>query len=141
MSSTDQPDSPTSPRLLDRVKREMRLRHMSIRTEQVYVRWILAFLRYHRNRQGKWVHPAKLGSDSVNQFDYSAADRNVAASTQNQALSAILFLYSQVLSLELKFDAQRAKRPRGLPVVTSRPTRCEEFWERFPQAHSGLWPG
>ena len=106
--------------LLEQVRRAMRLRHMSIRTEESYVRWIVEFLQFHKRLTGQWVHPLQLGNDQVNQFlTYLAADRNVAASTQNQALSALLFLYSQVLKQAIVFDAQRAKRPKRLPVVLS----------------------
>lgn len=107
-------------KLLDRVRREMRLRHMSIRTEEAYVRWITEFLRYHKVRHGDWIHPAELGSFEVNDYlTYLAVDRRVAASTQNQALSAILFLYKQILKVDVELNAQRAKRSEHLPVVLS----------------------
>ena len=111
-------DKPGS--LLDRVRREMRVRHMSIRTEEAYVGWIRKFLVYHKEQQGDWKHPNEMGSEEVNEFlTWLAADRNVAASTQNQALSALLFLFTQILKSELVFDAKRAKRPERLPVVLS----------------------
>jgi integron integrase len=106
--------------LIERVRRELRLRHMSIRTEEAYVRWIVDFLRFFKDQRGEWVHPSELGSDQINEFlTMLAVQRNVAASTQNQALSSILFLYKRILKLEIKFDAMRAKRPERLPVVLS----------------------
>ena len=77
------------PRLLDQARHAMRTRHMSLRTEQAYVRWIREFLQYHRQQRGQWVHPEQLGNPEINQFlTMLAVERNVAASTQNQALSA-----------------------------------------------------
>ncbi len=105
-------------RLSDRVRDALRLRHMSIRTEQAYLSWIDQFLRYHRDKAGQWVHPLEMGSDEVNDFlTMLAVKRMVAANTQNQALSALLFLYSKVLEKDIRLDAVRAKRPERLPVV------------------------
>jgi site-specific recombinase XerD len=106
--------------LLERVRQETRWRHMSIRTEETYVHWIARFLRFHKARSGHWIHPSELGSDAVNGFPTSlAVEGQVAASTQNQALSAILFLHRNVLKSEVRFDAARAKKPARLPVVLS----------------------
>ncbi len=106
--------------LLQQVRNLTRQLHLSIRTEQAYVQWIEGFLRYHRDRTGDWQHPAQMGSDEVNQFlTYLAVERKVAASTQNQALSALLFLFRNVLKQEIVFDAARAKKPERLPVVLS----------------------
>ncbi len=108
------------PQLVERVRREMRTRHMSIRTEEAYVQWITRFLRFHKEKAGQWIHPSELGNNDINEFLSSlAVEGNVAASTQNQALSALLFLYRQVLDVEIKFDAVRAKKPQRLPVVLS----------------------
>jgi integrase len=105
-------------KLFDRVRDALRLRHMSIRTEQAYLSWIDQFLRYHRDKAGQWVHPLEMGSDEVNDFlTMLAVKRMVAANTQNQALSALLFLYSKVLEKDFRLDAVRAKRPERLPVV------------------------
>ncbi len=102
------------------MRREIRLRHMSIRTEESYIRWILDYLRYFKEQRGDWVHPSELGNDEINEFlTMLAVERKVAASTQNQALPAILFLYKHILKSEIKFDAVRAKRPERLPVVLS----------------------
>jgi integron integrase len=108
------------PGLIDQVRALLRLRHMSIRTEEAYVRWIVEFLTFHRDQHGKWVHPAEMGNPEINEFlTMLAVKRKVAASTQNQALSAILFLYKQILKTEITIDAVRAKMPQRLPVVLS----------------------
>ncbi len=96
----------------------MRLRHYSIRTEKTYLDWIRQFILFHGKR-----HPTEMGEAEVSAFlTYLAADRNVAASTQNQALSALLFLYQQFLQRKLGFldNVERAKRPVKLPVVLTK---------------------
>ncbi len=106
------------PRLLDQVRRRMRAQHMSLSTEKSYVSWIRRFILYHGKR-----HPKDMAEPEINAFlSHLAADRHVSASTQNQALSAILFLYRAVLEKELGDfgDLIRAKRPRKLPVVLTR---------------------
>lgn len=106
-----------SPRLIDAVRARLRMRHYSLRTEQVYVGWILRFIRFHGRR-----HPREMGAPEVEAFLSSlAVEGRVAASTQNQALSALLFLYREVLDIELPWmaDVVRAKRPRRLPTVLS----------------------
>ena len=100
--------APSRPRLLDRVRATIRARHYSRRTEKAYVAWIRRFILFHHKR-----HPAEMGGAEVTQFlSALAVDRNVAASTQNQALSAILFLYRDVLEQELPWidDIVRSKR-------------------------------
>ena len=87
------------PKLLDEVRRVIRLKHYSIRTEQSYCEWIKRFILFSGKR-----HPRELGEVEVTAFlSHLAADLNVAASTQNQALSAILFLYGEVLDLNRAF--------------------------------------
>ena len=106
---------PESPRLLDQVRNRIRFKHYSIRTEQAYVDWIRRFIRFNDNR-----HPAVLEPADIERFLTSlAVDRKVAASTQNQALSALLFLYREVLATELPWldGAIRPKGSRRLPVV------------------------
>lgn len=106
--------------LLENVRGVIRLRHMSIRTEEAYVRWITEFLRYVKQQTGEWRHPNQLGNVEINQFlTHLAVQRKVASSTQNQAFSAILFLYRDVLKMEIKIDAVRAKQTEKLPVVLS----------------------
>ena len=103
------------PKLLDQVRAKIRLKHYSIRTEQAYVDWIRRYILFHGKR-----HPQEMGKPEVEQFlSHLAVERNVAASTQNQALSAILFLYKEVLEKNIGWldDVERAKRPARLPVV------------------------
>src|ERR1051326_5154242 len=105
-------------RLLDRVRDELRIRHYSVRTEEAYVHWIRRFVGFHGRR-----HPSDRGEDEVGEFLTDlAVRRSVAASAQNQALHALLFLYRDVLGKELgRFpNLVRAKRPERLPVVLSR---------------------
>lgn len=111
---------PTSrdPKLLTRVRYALRLRHYSRRTEQAYVRWIQLYIRFHALR-----HPAELGSAEVSAFLTDlAVNRRVSASTQNQALAALLFLYGEVLGTKVAWiaDLVRAKQPRRMPVVLTR---------------------
>jgi len=106
------------PRLLDQVRNAIRARHYSIRTEEAYLQWVRRFIYYHGKQ-----HPKDLGETHVNQFlSHLAVKRRVAASTQNQALCALVFLYRHVLQKELgEFgDIVRAKRPVRLPEVLTR---------------------
>ena len=106
--------------LLQKVRDLMRTLHMSIRTEEAYVKWIDQFLRFQCKKLGQWRHPNEMGNDEVNEFlTYLAVERRVAASTQNQALSALLFLFRKVLQREIQLNAPRAKTPERLPVVLS----------------------
>lgn len=108
---------PNKPKLLDQVRQLMRLRHYSIRTEEAYVGWIRRYILFHGKR-----HPRELDERDVSKFLSSLAiEGRVAASTQNQALNALLFLYKEVLRRELGFigEAVRVKRPPKLPVVLS----------------------
>jgi integron integrase len=103
------------PRLLDQVREAIRLRHYSIRTEQAYTDWIKRFILFHGKR-----HPREMGAAEVERFlTHLAVEGRVAASTQNQALSALLFLYRTVLKVDLPWlgEMTRAKRPGRLPVV------------------------
>ncbi|MFO0916185.1 MAG: phage integrase N-terminal SAM-like domain-containing protein [Pirellulales bacterium] len=121
-----------SPKLMDQARRVMRTRHVAKRTEEAYLAWIHRYLLFLRERNGQWVHPLAAGNDGVNQFlTHLAVDRNVAASTQNQALSALLFLYSKVLKTEVKFDAVRAKPSTRLPVVLT-PTEVRAILDQIP---------
>jgi integron integrase len=106
---------PESPRLLDRVHEIIRRKHYSIRTEQAYVDWIKRFILFHDKR-----HPKELGATEVEAFlTHLAVDRNVSAATQNQAQSGLLFLYREVLGIQLPWldGVARAKTPVKLPVV------------------------
>jgi site-specific recombinase XerD len=104
--------------LLDRVRDKIRLKHYSIRTETAYVDWVRRYVNFHQRR-----HPRELGPEHVEAFlSHLAVQRNVAASTQNQAKSALLFLYKEVLGSELPWleNVETAKRPQHLPVVLTR---------------------
>ncbi len=104
--------------MLDQVRGKIRLKHYSIRTEQAYVDWIKRFILYFDKR-----HPKDLGAPEVEQFlTHLAVNGNVSSSTQNQAKSALLFLYKQVLGVELPWldNVERAKVPKRLPVVLTR---------------------
>jgi integrase len=102
-------------RLRERVREEIRARHYSRRTEDAYWYWIRCFIRFHGKR-----HPAQMSAAEVTAFlSWLATERNVAAATQNQALSALLFLYKQVLGQALPWldEIVRAQRPVRLPTV------------------------
>ena len=110
----------TEPSLLDLVRGKLRRLHRSIRTEKAYVAWIEDFLRFQRSKCGHWVHPKELGDADIEEFlTYLAVNRQVAASTRNQAFAALLFLFRDVLDMPIRVDAQRAKRPKRLPVALS----------------------
>ncbi len=111
------PAAENKPKLLDQLRREIRTRHYSIRTEHTYCDWVRRYCHYHNLR-----HPAEMGAQEINQFlSHLANDHDVAASTQNQACCALVFLYKHVLKKELEEfgDVVRAKRPKRLPVVLS----------------------
>ena len=107
----------TPPRLLDQVRAEIRARHYSRRTEDAYVHWIRRFIVFHGRR-----HPRELGAPEISAFvTWLAVERHVAASTQNQALSGVLFLYREVLRQEVGVVEllPRARMPSAVPVVLS----------------------
>jgi integron integrase len=108
----------TSKKLLNRMREAIRLKHYSIRTEEAYVDWIKRYILFHDKR-----HPQEMGTPKIEAFlTHLAVDQNVAASTQNQALSALLFLYRNVLKQDLEnpIEAVRAKQPKRLPTVLTR---------------------
>jgi integron integrase len=110
--------TPSTPRLLERFREAIRVRHYSLRTERVYLFWIRKFLRFHGMR-----HPSTMGAREVTQFlSHLASDAHVAAATQSQALAALLFLYKSVLEVDLAWldGVIRAKQPRRLPTVLER---------------------
>jgi integron integrase len=109
---------PSKPKLLDRVRWHLRVKHYSIRTEELYVQWIRRFILFHQKR-----HPTEMGEEEIAAFlSHLAIHGRVAASTQNQAFSALLFLYQQVLDRKLDYLAgvERVKRPPKLPVVLTK---------------------
>jgi integron integrase len=106
---------PQKPKLLDQVRATIRRKHYSIRTEQAYVDWIKRYIFFHRKR-----HPLEMDEREIEQFlNHLAVEQKVAASTQNQALSALIFLYREVLEKEIGWmdNLERAKLPQRLPVV------------------------
>jgi site-specific recombinase XerD len=121
MENSLQPGSAKAPRLLVQVREAIRRRNYSYRTEEAYVQWIRQFIYFSGKR-----HPLVLGAAEVTAFlNHLASERDVAAATQNQALSALLFLYKEVLKQPLPWlDAlDRAKRPVRLPTVLTQ-ARC-----------------
>ena len=109
------PDTPHSPKLIEQVVARLRVKHYSLRTEKVYVDWIKRYIWFHGKR-----HPQEMGAVEVEAFlSHLAVERSVAASTQNQAKSALLFLYKEVLQIELPWldNITQAKAPKRLPVV------------------------
>jgi integron integrase len=107
------------PKLLDQVREAIRIRHYSIRTEEAYVSWIKRYILFHGTR-----HPLEMSEDEITQFRSAlAVHGQVSASTQNQALCALIFLYRHVLGQNFGWlaDVVRAKRPQRLPVVLTRP--------------------
>ncbi len=108
---------PQPRKLLDQVRDAIRLKHYSIRTEQAYVDWITRYILFHHKR-----HPKEMGVPEIQDFlTHLAVNLNVSASTQNQALCALLFLYREVLHQDLgPIDALRAQKPKRLPTVLTR---------------------
>ena len=107
--------APSTPSLLDGVRARIRVKHYALRTEKTYVDWIKRFIVFHGKR-----HPRDMGAREVEAFlSHLAVDRHVSASTQNQAKSALLFLYKDVLAIELPWldEVSQAKVSRRLPVV------------------------
>ena len=102
------------PKLLDQMKNVMRIKHYSLQTEKSYIQWVRRYIYFHNKR-----HPEEMGALDVQKYlSYLAVEQNVSASTQNQALNAIVFLYKNVLKKELgSIDAIRARKPKRLPVV------------------------
>ena len=116
-------------KLLDQYRDALRVRHYSHRTEETYVSWVRQFILFHKKR-----HPRDMGVDEINIFiTHLVKGRNVAASTQNQAISSILFLYRHVLNIELDGTALipiRPTKPKRLPTVLS-PVEAKKVIERM----------
>ena len=112
------PPAPPKPKLLDQVRQAIRTRHYSYMTEKAYIGWIKRFIFFHNKR-----HPAEMGEAEIGRFLSSlATESHVSASTQNQALNALLFLYQEILHLKIGFidGVIRAQRPKRLPVVLTK---------------------
>jgi integron integrase len=133
MTSAHLPEGGPPPKLLDRVRTTVRLRHYSRRTEKAYVDWIRRYILFHQKK-----HPSTMGAPELVAFlSWLAVEKQVSASTQNQALSAVLFLYKQVLGLDIEpiEHVPRARMPNKLPVVLSR----EELGQLLKQVAGTMW--
>ena len=122
------------PRLLDRVSAAIRTRHLSPRTEAAYVAWIRQFIVFHGKR-----HPDDMGEPEISAFlNMLAVDRHVSASTQNQALAGLLFLYREVLGRKIDWlkDVVHAKRPDRVPVVLIRSEVAAVLAKHEPSAET-----
>jgi site-specific recombinase XerD len=112
------PESAQKPKLLDRLREALRARHYSRRTEQTYCHWVKRFIFFHEKR-----HPSEMAEPEINAYlTHLAVKEKVSASTQNQALSALLFLYRHVLGREIGDlgEVIRARKSRHIPVVMTR---------------------
>ena len=133
MTGAHLPESGPPPKLLDRVGIVVRLKHYSRRTEKAYVDWIRRYILFHKKK-----HPSTMGAPEIVAFlSWPAVDRRVSASTQNQALSAVLFLYKEVLRLDIGpvEHVPRARMPDKLPVVLSR----EEIGQLMTHVEGTMW--
>ena len=120
------PPLPAEPKLLDQVRAKLRVAHYAKRTEGSYIDWIKRYILFHGKR-----HPREMGAAEVNAFlTHLAAEKNVAASTQNQALSALLFLYRVVLEVKLPWvdGFERVQRPPKVPVVFTKEEARAVLW-------------
>ena len=115
---SENPTIVKKPKLLDQVRDAIRTKHYSMKTEQAYIHWIKKYIFFHNKR-----HPKEMGEKEINQFiTHLAVKERVSASTQNQALCAIVFLYKQVLKIDVGDlgNVTWAKKPAKLPVVFNR---------------------
>ena len=134
-SVMDNTESPVAnkPRLLERVRQSLRVQHYSLRTEESYLYWIRYYIRFHKKR-----HPETMSEKEIECFlTHLAVNKKVSPSTQNQALSAILYLYKKVLKVELPWlkNVVRAKRKKYIPVVFTR----EEVKHLLAQFDGTYW--
>jgi site-specific recombinase XerD len=133
MASAPLSEGGPPPKLLDRVRAAVRLKHYSRRTEKAYVDWIRRYILFHQKK-----HPSTMGATELVAFlSWLAVDKQVSASTQNQALSAVLFLYREVLGFDIGpiEHVPRARMPDKLPVVLSR----EEVGQLLKQVDGTMW--
>ncbi|MDP2795230.1 MAG: integron integrase [Sulfurisoma sp.] len=133
MTPSIEPETTSAPKLLDQVRARIRVKHYSIRTEAQYVQWIKRFIIFHGKR-----HPRDMGAPEVEAFlSDLAVVGGVASSTQNQALSALLFLYREVLEIQLPWldNVTRAKPSKRLPVVLT-PAEVRAVLERMDGVHA-----
>lgn len=121
--------SKSQPKLSEQLRAKCRMKNYSPNTAATYWHWCEQFLRFHRERSGQWIHPTTMGRVEVEQFlTHLAVKLHVAANTQNLALQSILFLYRELLAIELHgIDAMRAKKPKRIPTVLSRQEVADLF--------------
>jgi len=137
LQGSSDPEPPKRPRLLDQIRARLRVLHYSYRTEQIYCHWAKRFIKHSGLR-----HPREIGAPEVEAFlTYLATERRVSASTQNQAKAALLFLYKQVLGIELPWldEVTQAQQRRRLPIVL----RAASSWAWqyvFPSASKAVDP-
>src|SRR5215470_2475080 len=132
-TTANAPVSPPKPKLLDQVRAAIRTRHYSYMTEKAYVGWIKRFIFFHDKR-----HPVEMGEAEIGKFLSSlATDSHVSASTQNQALNALLFLFREILQRKIGFieGVVWAQRPKRLPVVLTK----EEVKKIFGALNGTPW--
>jgi integron integrase len=132
-ASVNAPATPPKPKLLDQVRQAIRSRHFSYMTEKAYVGWVKRFIFFHNKR-----HPAEMGEVEIGRFLSSlATESHVSASTQNQALNAVLFLYQEILQRKIRFieGVVWAQRPTRLPVVLTK----EEVRKIFGALNGTPW--
>jgi integron integrase len=124
------------PKLIEQVRAKCRMKNYSPKTFATYWHWCEQFLKFHRIQSGQWVHPSKMGRVEIEQFlTNMAVKRSVSANTQNLAFQAILFLYREVLSIEIaNVAAMRARKPTRVPTVLSRSEVSELFLHLSGQA-------
>ncbi|MEO1926241.1 MAG: integron integrase [Gammaproteobacteria bacterium] len=123
------------PKLLDQVRQRIRYLHYSIKTEQSYIQWIRRYILFHGKR-----HPKEMGGEEVSSFlNFLVNKENVSASTQNQALSAIIFLYKQILNIDVGEipEFQYARKPKRLPVVLTQ-SEVKRVFEYLNEPHKTM---
>ncbi len=125
--SMESPLHSPQPKLLDQVRQAIRRKGYSYRTEQTYVQWIKRFILFHKERRGQYIHPQQMGAPEIEAFlTWLAVDQHVAASTQNQARSALLFLYDHVLNQPIQQPIR--------PVMAKKPSRTPHNAQTSPNA-------
>ncbi len=136
---TDHQDPISNSPLIGAVQRKARITRKSIRTERAYLKWIEDFLRYHRKISARWIHPKEMSGEEIEQYlEHLVIERRVSRSTQNQAVSALLFLFRQVLELEsIQFDVMRAPPRRKIPVVMTK-NEVARIIELIPEGQTKL---
>lgn len=129
------PEHADKPKLLDQLRDRIRLKHYSRRTEDAYLQWVKRYILYHNK-----THPQEMGKPEIEAFlTYLAVERKVAAATQNQARSALLFLYKELLAIDLPWlnDVAPAKKPKKMPVVLTE-QEVQRLLAKLPESWSLL---